>query len=108
QELLKERIPSWLKANRAEIQTLINQFYEAQLHDEPPSVEAVAQWAQRALPLFNEFTDEVLVGITDDMRNYMTDEQTDKLDVELAAFETGVTLVTNKLSVWAGGGYDPE
>lgn len=106
-ELLKQRIPTWLNQNRAEIQTLTNEFFEAQLDDKPPSVEAVTQWSQRVLPLVGEFA-ELMTDTTDSMREYMTDEQQVQLDAELAAFQTGIDFVTNKLSVWASGGYDPE
>jgi hypothetical protein len=106
-QLLKERIPTWLKENRAEIQTLTNQFIEAQLYEQPPEVDGVASWSQRVLPLLDDFSD-VVVGMTDEMRDYMTDDQQLQLEAELAGFETGVSMVSNKLGIWADGGYDPE
>jgi len=99
--------PAWLEENKAEMKTLINQFIEAQLDDEPPSVEEVTLWARRVLPLVNEFRDRVF-QMTDSMREYMTDDQIDMLEAELAAFDTGITLINRKLYVWAEGGYDPE
>jgi hypothetical protein len=106
-ELFKARFPEFLNANRAEIQTLMNQYFEALLDDEPPSVEGVAEWAQRVQPLMAEFN-EVCHEVAEGLREYLTDEQQTLLDAEEAAFQTGVTMVQNKLSVWAGGGYDPE
>jgi hypothetical protein len=106
-EVLHDTFPAWLEENKAEMKTLINQFIEAQLNDEPPSVEDVAIWARRALPLVNEFRGLVF-DMTDDMRGYMTEDQIDRLEGETAAFDTGVTLFSNKLYVWADGGYDPE
>lgn len=106
-EVLKERIPAFMQENRAQIQPLMNEFIEAQLDKEPPTPEAVADWAQRALPVLERVrtTAEDMAG---EMREFMTEDQAAKLDGELAAFNTGITLATNKLVIWADGGYDPE
>ncbi|MCA9244656.1 MAG: hypothetical protein KDA32_11905 [Phycisphaerales bacterium] len=104
---IKERVPKWLHENRAEIQTLMNQFFEAQLSGEAPEPNAVAVWSQRALPLINEFKG-VVNNMSDDFREFWNDDQQIMLDGELAAFNTGIGLVNNKMSVWADGGYDPE
>lgn len=105
--LFKEQIPQFMEQHRGEIQTLMNQFIEAQLAGEPPAVDHVAQWAQRAMPLLDKLT--VKVGdVTDKMKEFMTDDQILKLDGELAAFYTGVKFASNKLGAWSEGGYDPE
>ncbi|HUU95907.1 MAG TPA: hypothetical protein VM487_09205 [Phycisphaerae bacterium] len=106
-EALKEHIPRFLNENRAEIQTLVNQFLEAQFADEAPEVEYVADWAQRVLPLMHKFED-VVDGLTGDMREYLTEDQVIIMEGEHAAFRTGMGLVTNKVAVWSDGGYDPE
>jgi len=97
----------FMDTNRAEIQTLMNQFFEAQFNDGPPEVDDVAFWSQRVLPLVEEFRG-VADRITGDMREVMTDDQAARLDTEYAAFQAGLTLVTNKLGSWAEGNYDPE
>ncbi len=106
-EALKEHIPRFLNENRAQIQPLINQFFEAQLADEAPEVEYVADWAQRALPLMHKFED-VVDGLTGDMREYLTEDQVIIMEGEHAAFRTGWGMITNKVAVWSDGGYDPE
>lgn len=105
--LFKERFPAFLNQNRGEIQTLANQFFEAQLAGEPPTPETVAQWAQRVQPLLTKFT-TLATETAGEMSTYMTDEQALRLEGELAAFETGVKLVNNKLGIWSAGGYDPQ
>jgi len=105
-ELLKRTIPKFLNENRAEIQTLMNQFFEAQFAGEAPEPADVAVWSQRVLPLLHDFQ-ELSGDMADEMRTWLSDEQQIKLEGELAAFQTGVTLVSNKLHVWANGGYDP-
>lgn len=106
-ELFRANYPTFLNENRAEIQTLMNEYFEALLNKEPPSIEEVADWAQRVQPLLAEFG-EVTHEVTEGMREYMTDEQTTMLDAETAAFETGLQFAQNKLSAWSAGGYDPE
>ncbi|MBU0640813.1 MAG: hypothetical protein KKB50_18260 [Planctomycetes bacterium] len=107
QELFKERFPRWLTDNRARIQTVLNEFIEAQLAGEAPDPEHVADWAQRALPLLEDF--QGLVHETSgDMREYLTEEQQLILAGELAAFDTGVKFTSTKLYRWREGGYDPE
>lgn len=106
-EVIRERIPSWLKENRAEIQTLTNYYFEAILAGESPTVEDVAGWSQRVLPKLNEFRD-VIGEVTGEMRTFMTEEQRTQLDGEMAAFDVGMQFMNRRLSVWAEGGYNPE
>ncbi|RMF75596.1 MAG: hypothetical protein D6744_13230 [Planctomycetota bacterium] len=105
--VFQERIPAWLSENRAEIQTLMNEFFEAQLDDEPPDVEQVAIWAQRVYPLIDEF-EGVITETTDEMRDFLTEDQIAALEASMAAFHTGASLAKNKIRVWADGGFDPE
>lgn len=106
-ELFKDRLPRFMKENRPEIQHLMNQFFEAQLAGEAPSVEDVTEWAQRAMPLIGQFR-EVVQGMTNDMREYLTDDQQIMLDANAAAFEVGIGFVSSKVANWAEGNYDPE
>lgn len=106
-EMMHERIPEFMDTNRAELQTLVNQFFEAQMNDEPPDPEMVALWSKRALRMSGRVRD-LFDDMTDSMREYLNDDQQTLLDSEHAAFETGFGLMTNKLKVWASGGYDPE
>lgn len=106
-KLLKERIPQWMNEHRAEIMALTNQLLEAQLADEPPAAEDVAKWAQRVMPLVNSFEGEI-VAITDVMRSdILNEDQAVVLEGEVAAFRTGIQFATNKMRLWAEGGYDP-
>jgi hypothetical protein len=106
-EIFKARFPTFLNENRAEIQTLLNQYLEAILDDQPPAVEDVAYWAQRVQPLLAEF-EEVCHEVGEGMREYLNEDQEVLLDAQVAAFQTGVRMAQNKLGVWAEGGYDPE
>jgi len=104
-ELLKERFPRWLEDNRAELQTLLNQYIEAVMAGEPPSPEHVADWARRAKPLFEEFTTLVEDTVAD-MGTYLTDEQRVLVEGQMAAFRVGAQYMNQRLDTWSHGGYD--
>jgi hypothetical protein len=105
--LLKERILGFLKENKPELKRLANEFIEVQLSFEAPSTEYVADWAQRALPLFNKFR-ETVDETTNDMREYLTDDQQVQLDAEMAAFNVAYRMSRNKVVGWSEGYFDPE
>ena len=104
--LLKERYPAYLNENRAEIQTLLNQYFEALVNDQPPTPEEVAEWATRVQPLLAGLGD-LTHEVTDEMHTYLNDQQAVTLDAEVTAFDTGMRFAQNKLSAWAAGEYDP-
>jgi hypothetical protein len=105
--LLKERISDFLNRNRVEIQALLARYFEALVDDEAPDPEDVALWAQRVLPLIEDFRESV-DGMSDEMHEFLTDDQIAVLEGNRAAFHAGVDFATNRMQVWADGGYDPQ
>jgi hypothetical protein len=106
-ELIKQRIPDWMHQNRDEIQGLTTQYFEAILADEPPSPEEVADWAQRAMPLLQDFRG-IVYDVSDGMRAYLTEEQQIIMDSELAAMDVGMNYTSARLQHWSAGGYNWE
>lgn len=106
-ELLREHITDFLNRNRSEIQALMARYFEAALNDEPPRPEEVADWAQRVLPLIQDFRESV-DGMAGQMHEFLTDDQIAILEGNRAAFHTGLDFATNRMQVWAAGGYDPQ
>lgn len=104
-ELLRDRFPRWLQDNRAELQTLTNQWIEAIMGNDPPAPEEVADWARRAKPLFGEFT-TMVEDTVEDMGTYLTDEQRILVDGQMAAFRVGTNYMNQRLETWSRGGYD--
>jgi hypothetical protein len=105
--LLRDYVPQFMDENRAEIQTLMNMYFEALLNDQAPSPEEVAVWAQRVLPLMDEFRG---MGETfaEEMRPFLTDEQVVKLEGNIEAFRTGMDIGMKRMQSWAEGNYDPN
>lgn len=104
-ELMQRRIPAFLKQHAEDISDLTIAFFEAQVSNEPPSVELVTKWGQRALPLVHEFRGMV-TETAGEMGEFMTDDQRVRLEGELAAFETGIGIVNTKIQAWSEGSYD--
>ncbi len=105
--IFKNKLVPFFMQNRAEIQTLMNEFFEVQLNKEAPTSDMVAEWALRVIPIFRDF-EGVVDNVADDMREYFTDDQVTKMEGELAAIKTGFALANNKLGSWAAGKYDPQ
>lgn len=105
-ELLQDYIPRFMNENRAEIQELTNMYFEAILNDQPPTPEEVASWAQRVMPLMDEFR-SMGETMAEDMRGFLTEEQAIKLEGNLEAFRTGMEIGTTRMKGWADGNYDP-
>lgn len=105
--ILKERVPRWLAENRAQAMTLMNQYFEALLDEEPPTPEVVAEWAEKVLPLVDSF-EGLMISVTDDMRGVLNADQITILEGEVAAFRTGMGFAKNKIKIWAEGGFDPK
>jgi len=104
-DTIKGRFPQWMQQNRAELQSLMNQYFEAVLGDDPPAPQEVADWAARATPLFEEFTG-LVDDTTEEMRGYLTDQQQVLLDGQRAAFQVGMNYMQQRLATWREGRYD--
>lgn len=107
QELMSRHFKGFLDRNRGQLERLIIEFGEAQLAEEPPSPEFAAEWAQRALPLVTDFQG-LMTNMTDEMRDYMTEDQETLLDVNMAGLNVAVDFVDRRLNLFAEGGFEPE
>lgn len=106
QRVFKENVLRFVKENQKELTKLANEFLEKRLGTEAPSAEEVAEWAKRAQPML-EKTQALVTHVSEEMREFMTDEQQVKMDASLAAFEVGTKFVGRRLASWSEGGFDP-
>lgn len=106
-QVLQERVPKFLKEHREELQRLAHEWTESVSGENPPSAEDAADWADRALPMVEEFKG-LLGGVSEDMREFLTEDQEFLLDGYMAGAEVAVESVSNRLHVFKDGGFDSE
>lgn len=105
-ELFRQRISGWLADNQEDIQKLMSGYFEGLLSDEAPNADAVAQWATGIRPLAEDFK-HVVIDLSDEMGDYMTEDQLVQKEGEIAAIETMFTFLDQRLGNWEEGGWDP-
>jgi hypothetical protein len=89
------------------MQPLINQFFEATVDPEPPSAAAVAEWAGRALPLFDKVRESLKEGNAQ-VREILTPKQQAQFDLEALGLATGMQMAERQLKSWQRGEFDPK
>jgi Spy/CpxP family protein refolding chaperone len=105
--MMLERWPKFIEDNRRVMQPLINQFFEATVDPEPPSAEAVADWADRAMPLFERFRESIKEGNTQ-VREILTPKQQAKFDLDALGLAAGMQMAETQLKSWQRGEFDPQ
>lgn len=100
------RWPKWIKKNQQTIQPLFNEMIEMRLNPDPPDAAAVADWAKRALPIFDEFRSEIEKG-NDDFRSVLTPRQQAKFDTQRLVFAMGLDVTEKRLKRWQQGKVEP-
>ena len=106
-ETLKTRFPGWLNENRAQIQTLVNEWFEGMLSPEPPTPEQAADWARRVQPLFQQGVG-LVENTMDDMRGYLNEDQVDRIEMHRAGLRVATGIMQERLDRWAQGGFEPS
>ncbi|MEW6251286.1 MAG: hypothetical protein AB1716_11610 [Planctomycetota bacterium] len=104
---IKARFPAWLSEHRAEIQGLFNEYLESALSPEPPTPAQAADWAQRAMPLFQEGLG-MAQNTMQEMYGFLNEEQAARVARHEAALGVITGVVTQRLERWAAGGFVPE
>lgn len=106
-QVVKDHFIPFLRKNRGALQDLFSQFIEVQTGLDSPDIDDVADWAERALPVLNQFK-EMLDDTTEELRGHMTEDQQLELDGQRAAMQAGFIMFRRKIAGWADGGFDPE
>lgn len=106
-ENFRESLPRWFADQRKDLQPVMNDFLTMWAKNESPTPEQVSEWAERAVPAFDSFT-EMMTETSEATRGYLTEEQNVTLDGNLAAFRVGTGYARARLEEWSEGGFDPE
>ncbi len=97
-----KRWTGFLDDNREDIQPLVNEFIEMRLELEPPSKERVQEWADKALPVFDGFREQIRQGQSE-FREMLNFRQRAKFEIEALGFEAGLKLAESRLKQWKEG-----
>ena len=103
-EAVRERWPTFMKEHRADLQPLLNDWFEMRLELTPPTEEQVQDWAKRAQPMFEAFRTEFQEG-AQEFREVLRPMQRVKFELELMQFGLGMQIAQAKLSQWQQGEY---
>jgi len=100
------RWPKWIKKNQQTIQPLFNEMIEMRINPDPPDPAAVADWAKRALPMFDEFRTEIEKG-NEDFRAVLKPRQQARFDAQRLVFAMGLDVTEKRLKRWRQGKVEP-
>jgi len=100
-----ERWGTFLNENRSTIQPLANEFVEMRMELEPPAKEQVQAWAQRAMPVFVQFRQQVNQG-TSEFREILNPLQRAEFELEALQFGVGMQVAEHKLKQWQKGEFE--
>ncbi len=106
-EAIGRRWGRFLNDNRTTIQPLVNEFLEMRMAVDPPSKEAVQDWARRVEPVFRQCRAELDAG-TEDLRDALSPLQRAKFEIEVMKFGVGMRVAEGKLHQWREGDFDPR
>lgn len=107
QEQVRTRWSSFLQENRDSIEPLVTEFLELRMEMSPPDKDSVQQWAQRAMPMYEQFRKQV-TGTNGDLRQVLTPKQRIKFEIDAMQFAVGLQYAESQLSKWQSGEFDPR
>lgn len=105
EEQLLKRWPAFLEEHRETLQPLLNEYIETHMAKTPPEREAIKSWADRAMPMFELFQEQILESQRD-MTEYLEPAQKGKLAAESLKMTAGLQLFQAKIKSWQRGEFE--
>ena len=106
-QLLNRELPKFLQEHQAELETLVTEWLEAASAPEPPTAEFAADWASRFRPIVEQ-GEEMIGRVSDNMREFLNDEQLPLLDSYLVASNLATRQIKGTLTEFETGHFDPQ
>jgi hypothetical protein len=100
-----DRWMDFLSDNRTKLQPLVNEFLEMRLALEPPFEEQVKEWAERALPVFDETRSQIEQN-WNDLREVLNPWQRAKFEIDALATKAGLEVAQRRLTQWKQGQFE--
>ncbi len=104
ERMLGERWMGFLADNRQELQPLLNEYIEAHLQVEPPSADQVADWAAKAMPVFEKLKANIEAG-EDEVRGLLSEEQLPLFESERSKRKVQLRAAEGTLRRWSVGNF---
>ncbi|MCB9866843.1 MAG: hypothetical protein H6816_09450 [Phycisphaerales bacterium] len=105
EDRMVERWTRFMTQNRRDLEPLITDYLEARFAIHPPSADRVAEWAARAMPVYNRLRQNVEAG-EDDVRSVLDDDQRAAFDRAAPQRQTQLDAVAGQLKRWSVGKFD--
>jgi hypothetical protein len=105
ESLMLETWPPFLEKERADLQPLINEFFEARLELEPPAKDRVQQWASRAEPLLERLKYQ-FESVNQQIRPILTPEQLREFESEITKQRLGLLAFEAQVAKWKTGNFE--
>jgi hypothetical protein len=110
EKVREKTVKRWMKFlddNRHEIQPLVNEFIEMRMELKPPEKERVRRWAERAMPMFDKFREQIKEGASE-FSQLLPPLKRAKFELESLQFKAGLHLAEGKLKQWKEGDFKED
>jgi HD-GYP domain-containing protein (c-di-GMP phosphodiesterase class II) len=102
---LKNRWLGFVEQHQRELERLLNEYLEARFGDQPPDADRVAEWASRAIPLFERARLNLAKGEAE-IREILDSRQRAEFDAQQAQNRAALGTFERKLKRWSVGRFD--
>ncbi|MCP4249107.1 MAG: hypothetical protein GY778_18850 [bacterium] len=102
-----DRWPRFMRENRSAVQPLVNEYIEAHLGLEPPAPEQVQDWAERALPVFDAFREQIDAGMAE-VEELLTPDQRQRYGAQKIRTGSQFDAFRQRITQWKSGQYNPN
>lgn len=99
------RWSSFLEGNRRELEPLVTEYLEARFAIHPPTADQVAEWAARAMPVYNRLRQNI-ESAEGEMRTLLDDAQRARFDAATAERRGQLNAVEGQLKRWSVGKFN--
>jgi len=102
EDRMAARWGEFFQQNRRDLQPLVNEYLETRFAIEPPDPDRVAEWAARALPVFNRLRQNVEAGELE-VRDMLDESQRAAFDRTRREHQLGMAALEGQLKRWSVG-----
>ncbi|UCG16843.1 MAG: hypothetical protein JSV19_02175 [Phycisphaerales bacterium] len=107
EQALLSRWPKFIHDNEEQLKSLLNEMIEARMATKPPDPDRVADWAGRALLMWEAVEQQIAAG-DEEIKRILDEEQCERFDRDRERLRTRFGEFRETLAKWERGGFDPS